>query len=204
MKKFRILSMIFVMVICFGLLVGCNKDNGSNNDKEDELTLESFIEMLSSDTANLQLDMTMKMSSVTVDVTMKIDENIFYMSSIMGMPEYYVEVLKDDNKAYMYYQEDGVWIKEETDVEDADITNEMGIQALKAEDFEYNEETGKYVYIHSTIADQELESLELEIAKDGKSATLIMSMNIDSMKYSYELEFSKFGEIELSLPKVDE
>ncbi len=187
MKK--IFSLLTLVLLLSSLLISCGQH-----------PIEEMREKIETE-QNCQMDVTMSIAGMTFTMTTQADGDITYTPSVLGSPATYTET--KDGKTYVYTQnEDNTWTKEEETLDSA--ANDMGLDEDALMDLfnpeNYDEEDGKYVQ-KKDVTFPAFSDVTIEIEDD--SCTINLKMSMEGMSVNAKIVFSKFGEINLTLPTVN-
>ncbi len=169
--------------------------------------IEKFADELE-EKGNAQMVMTMYDVPYlgTISIKMQIDGDIMYMPASMINEETYYEKVGDQE--YEYTKDlNGVWTKtlSEDGSSSSDPTeDEEWDELLNPDNYERDYEFGskKKVYeLKDGVSFENFDDVEIIIEDD--TFTIEMEMNMDGMWIDVKMEFSKIGEINLTLPTVN-
>ncbi len=197
MKK--ILSFMATITLCLLVLITATSCSSKNQIKE-------FKEKLDKDN-NYQVAVTMSDLPVfgTLTMTIKVDGNIEYCPSILFSDEMYIETVDDVHYSYTK-DEEGKWIKtkvEDLEGETSEVYTEEDLNELFNPD-KYEKVKGEK-NTYKQKADADFKNFEdVKIVFKDNTCTIEMSSTVEGMTIGMKFVFSKIGEIELTLPEVND
>ena len=194
MKKTRLLWLS--LLICLSMLIGMTACSFKH-------PIEEFREKMEEE-ESCQMSVTMDVPLLgKVTIKTQLDGNIQYTPETMFSEEEYIETVGD--KEYKYTKnENGTWTKTLNEDKDdsTDVTEDEEWEEL------LNPKNYKRVWgfkkVYEQKKDVSFENFDdVVITFEDDTVIIEMEMAMEGMSYDVKIEFSKIGEVDLTLPKVN-